>query len=351
MKRRDMLKMFSLASFGTFLKVPPLQAGVSLGPDKTGQDNMAVKGKQKVQKEFTKELFVGLTAVKVVAVNPSRAELNTLVGREPSPDDTEITYLGTDNEGNDRVRLAFWLQDVNSGKLFVHSFNLTNKDRKNKDGDKCQLVNSTCSTTWAPFKKKGDSVTDKVDESLIQDWFLNFTDKEKNILGPKKWKKAQAGEEELAILLRSWLGRLDFMDIETEVMVDTKKLFKEDYKELRELISIGDEGELGEDGIDTPFVVLLGVRTDENDSTKKYQQIWSKGFLPVGFMKYVNNGNKFPTDYAKKVWKKFSEEATGEYGFDCDTRLSPIQEYNEADFIAGGDKIGKEATESTTSDY
>jgi hypothetical protein len=312
---------------------------------------MAVKGKQKEQKEFVKELFVGFTAVKVVALNPNREQLNKLLGKETTPEDKELTYLGTDTEGHDRLRLAFWLKDDKNDKLFVHSFNVTNKERKNKDGDKCQLVNSTCSTTWAPYIKKGDDVTDKVDETVIQDWFVNFTNKEKEIQGPKKWRKALAGEEELATLLRSWLGRLDFMDTKTEVMVDMKKLFKENYKELRELISLDENGVFNADGLDTPFVVLLGVRTDENDSTKKYQQVWSKAFLPNGFIKYINNGLKFPTDYAKKIWKKFSDDVTGDYGFDGYTELVPMIEYDEAKDISGGKTTAKEAPAPQTSDY
>ena len=308
---------------------------------------MAVKGKQKEQKEFVKELFVGFTTVKVIAVNPSRSELNKLIGKEDSPEDKDIVYSGTDQEGNDRLRLAFWLKDEKNDRMFVYSFNLTNKVRKNKDGDKCQLVNQTCTTTWAPFVDG----TDKVDESVIQDWFLNFTTKEKEVLGPKKNRKALAGEEELATLLRNWLGRLDFMDPDTEVMVDTKKLFKENYKELRGLISLDSDGEFDKEGIDTPFVILLGVRTDDDDSTKKYQQVWGKSFLPAGFMKYINNGNKFPTDYAKKIWKKFKEEVEGDYGFNGFTKLIPITEYNEAEDISGTSKVGEEAAAPQTSDY
>lgn len=326
---------------------------------------MAVKGKQREQRDSVKELFVGFTAVKVVAINPNLEELNKLINRESAPDQKEPTYVGKDQEsGVERIRLAFWLQDMKSGKLFVHSFNLTNKERKNLAADKVQLVNSTCTTTWAPYikkvNKKGEIEVDsdnkpicidKVDESVIQDWFKNFTTKEKEIIGPKKWRKALGGEEELAVLLRSWLGRLDFMDTETEVMVDTKKLFNEDYKELRGLISLDEKGEFSTEGIDTPFVALLGVRTDEDDSTKKYQQVWSKAFLPNSFMKYINNGLKFPTEYAKKVWKKFEEDVKGDHGFDGFTELVPITEYDESKDIAGGKQLAKPAVSNTDSDY
>ena len=312
---------------------------------------MAVKGKQREQKEFVKELFVGFTPVKVVAINPNLDELNELLGRDPAPDQKEPVYMGNDQEGNDRLRLAFWLKDDANDRLFVHSFNITNKERKNKDGDKVQIVNSTCGTTWVPYIKKGENLTEKADESVIPDWFKNFIDKEKQVLGPKKWRKALAGEEELATVLRSWLGRLDFMDPETEVLVDTKKLFKEDYRELRSLISLDDEGEFDKDGMDTPFVALMGVRTDEDDATKKYQQVWAKKFLPVGFMKYINNGNKFPTEYAKNVWKKFVEEVEGEYGFDGETELVPLTVYDPTKHIAGGNKTAQEAPTPTDSGY
>lgn len=311
---------------------------------------MAVKGKQKEQKEFAKELFVGFTSVKVVAVNPTRDEVNKLIGKESSDEDKELTYLGNDLEGNDRLRLAFWLQDMKTSKLYVHSFNLTNKDRKNKDGTKVQVINQTCTTTWAPIDEDG-----KVNEKVIPDWFLKFTDREGKTLGPKKWRKSLAGEEELGIFLRSWLGKLNWSDPETEVMVDTKKLFKENYKELRELITLDEKGEFTTEGYDTPFVVLLGVRTDENDTTKKYQQVWSKGFLPNDYMRHINNGGstgpKFSNEYAKKVWKKFKDEILGDYGFDGYTELIPIAEYDVTKDVTGGTKVAKEAPAPQSSDY
>ena len=325
---------------------------------------MAVKGKQREQKEFSKELFVGFTSVKVVGINPNRDELNKILGKESSPDDKEIVYSGLDQEGNDRMRILFVLKDDTNDKIFFHSFNLTNKVRKNKEGDKCQIVNSTCSTSWVPLipavDKKGKTVindegktvySDKMDESLIQDWFANFTNKEKEIKGPKKFRPALSGEEELVTLVRSWLGRLDFMDPETEVLIDTAKLFKEDFKELRELISLDEEGKLTEGGLDTGFVVLLGVKTDEEDTTKKYQQVWSKAFLPAGFMKYINNGMKFPSDYSKKIFKKFKEEVEGEYGFNGFTELVPLREYDETKDIAGTTVTGKEIAAPQDSNY
>lgn len=266
-----------------------------------------VKGNQRAQTGNFNSKYVGLTSVEVKAFNPSRKELNKLLGKEDSEDDKEITYLDDDKEGNPRLRLSFWLWDEKLKTHFVHSFNLVNKERVSKDGGKKQYINSVCRTTWAD------------EESNLQPMFTHFLDKDKNEIAKKAYKAALVGEEELGLFLRGWLGRLNWNDTDTEVIVNTKKLFKEDYSEIRDQID-GDYS--------SSFVILLGVATDENDSEKQYQRVYSKGFLPNGFMNYITKGFKFPTDFSKKAWKKFEEEATGEYGFNCYFELEVVKEYN-----------------------
>lgn len=274
-----------------------------------------VKGNAKTQNsEIAK--YVGFTSVEVKAINPSRSELNTLLGKEGDENDKDIEYLGEDKEGNKRLRLSFWLYSKDTDKYFVHSFNITDKVRKSKDEIKTQYINSVCMTAWA------DS------EDNLPNWFTHFLDKSKNEIGKKDFRPALSGEEELGTLLRSWLGRLSWNDVESNVTIDTKSLFTEDYKEIRSLI----DGEF-----DTAFVILLGVRTDESDTEKQYQQVYGKSFLPNGFMNYISK-NKFPTDYTKKVWSRFVEEVEGEYGFTSHYELVPLKPYDKEEdpAIAGG---------------
>lgn len=299
----------------------------------------AVKGKVRENKPFEKELFIGFTSVTVAAINPTRDQLNKLVGKEGSDTDEEITYLSQDKDGNPRVRLAVWLRDEKTGKFYVYSFNIVDKERLNEGKDKVQILNSVCTTTWTKYDNG------QIDDELLPEWFRHFTksekgSKEKEIIGDKKWRIALSGEEELATLTRAWLGRLSFSDPDAEVLFDTKKLLSGNVKELTSLID-GD--------FDAPFVVLLGVKTDQDDKTKKYQQVWGKSFLPNGFMKYINNGFKFPSDYTKNTWAKFEEEVEGEYGFKAHHDLCPIREYNEAEDITAGDETKTPA--STGSDY
>lgn len=270
-----------------------------------------IKGKEKEQLNSSKH--VGFTLVRVKAINPTRQELNKLLGKEDVEDDKEINYITQDPEGKDRVRLSFWLHDEKLDKYFVHSFNLTDKERTSRDGVKYQYVNSTCITAWADVEKN------------LPDWFTHFLDKEKNKIEKKQFRKALLGEEELVTLIRAWLGRMTWKDPESGVLLDTKALLNEDYTELRSQI----EGKY-----DTPFVILTGVRTDEGDATKQYQQVYGKSFLPGGFMENIENGFKFTSDYAKKIWTKFEAEVNGDYGFNSYFELSPITEYNPRKDVA-----------------
>lgn len=275
-----------------------------------------IKGNQREDTNTERKLYTGFTTVKVAAINPTRAELNKLLNREGNDTDTEFVYTSTDQDGNERVRLTFWLKDETMpDKYWIYSFNLTDKVRVSKDGIKTQFVNSVCMTGWA----------DEPDN--LANWFTKFLDKDKEEIGDKEFRPALLGEEELATLLRSWLGKMSWNDPESGVMVDVKALINEDYAELRNQI----------DGkYDVPFTILTGVRTDENDSTKQYQQIYGKAFLPAGFLGYIKKG-KFPTDYSQKVWKRFEEDVTGEYGFNSYFELVPLKEYNKEDDIAAAE--------------
>ena len=280
---------------------------------------MAFKGKTKQTIETTKEFYVGLTSVRVAAINPTRAQLNKMLGKVDEGDEEkdEFKYLDKDKDGNTRLRLAFWLYDEENDKYFVQSIILTDVIRKNKDNNKVQIINSTCGTSWIPIDEDGEPASD-----LIQDWFLQFTDKNKQVIGEKKWRMAIRGEEELGILLRAWLS-FDWYDPETDVMVDTKKLFQENLKELRDMV--------GSEEFTRPFVILTGVKTSDEDPSKKYQQVFNKAYLPASFMRYINAGNKMPSEYTKKAWKKFTDEAKDQYGFTCYHKMVPLTIYNESE--------------------
>lgn len=70
-----------------------------------------IEGKQKQDTLTEKKFYTGFTSVRVAAINPTRSELNKLLDKEPGEDEKEFNYVDQDKEGNDRVRLTFWLKD------------------------------------------------------------------------------------------------------------------------------------------------------------------------------------------------------------------------------------------------
>jgi hypothetical protein len=286
---------------------------------------MSVKGNVR-ENTSSGTKYVGFVQVEVRAVNPTRAELNKLFGKEDADDDKEIEYTSVDQDGNDKVRLNFWLQDTDTQKFFIYGFNLINKPRKNKDGSKVQVINNTLGTTWVPLIEADESTaenrvyTDVADFSVLPNWFTHFIDrKTDDILGDKTVREALVGEEELATILKSWLGELNFSSPDADVSIDTKALFNDNFKELQELV----DGEFSK-----PFVAVVGVRTDENDSTKQYQQVYGKMFLPTGFIDHFKKDFKGSSDFIKKAYDKFEKEIQGDYGFTSFYKLEPLTEYD-----------------------
>lgn len=294
-----------------------------------------VKGNQKVEKEgtgsgATNDKYVGFTLVKVAAVNPTRAQLNKLLGKEDSDNDVEIVYTGEDKEGRRRSRLSFWMLDEKIGKYFIHSFNVTEKERISNDGKKYQFINNVATTSWSDV------------EANLSKMFTEFQDKEKKKIGDKKWRKAFLGEDELAILLRVWLGQLNFYHPDADVSIDMENIFDGDFTELQNLV---------DSGYDKPFVILTGVQTDENDPNKQYQKVWNKGFLPGNFMPFIENGMKGASSWISKTFAKFEEDVTGQYGFTSFYTLEPLSEYNKALDVAASDTTRAASVTPVNSKY
>lgn len=300
-----------------------------------------VKGQRKEEREFEK--YVGMAKVNVVAINPDREQLNALFGKENKEEDKPIEYLSTDNEGNDKVRMTFWLRDEKTKKLFAHNINIIDRYRRDNAETKYQYINTVLDTGWAN--------EDNLEEEL-PDFFTNFLDKEKNPVGAKKYRKAKAGEEELGIFIKAWLGKLKFNHPDTEVEFDLKRLFAGDYKEIASLMLPENPTEdQKKESLTSAFVFLLGVSTDKDDKDKQYQQVFSKAFLPGNFITYINNGMNFSTEYAKNTWKNFLKKVEdpvndGKYAFKAYYELGALKVYDKSKDVAqGGQREEEEVTE------
>ena len=60
---------------------------------------------------------VGLFEAKVIAINPTAEQYKNLLNIELKEDSKATEYLGTNNDGNDYLRVDIWLEDIIEFKL------------------------------------------------------------------------------------------------------------------------------------------------------------------------------------------------------------------------------------------
>ena len=235
---------------------------------------MSVSGKKKENQEFVKK--VGLFTGRVIAVNPSEEEYESVLGITLDEGRT-LEYLG-EKDGNTTLRIDIWTEDKEGDKRKV-SFFLEDKIRTNKEETKIQYINKTGVCSWAD------------DPNNLPEWFAKGG-----------YREAHVGEEELYEFLRMWLGKLDYRDAETVLEIDWKKLMKNNLSDIREQIDgeyCNDEG-VGELGI---------IITKEKDGEiKEYQGVYNKAFLPPYSLKYFRIIDYSKEEERAKLLAKKSKE-------------------------------------------
>lgn len=248
---------------------------------------MAINGTPKEIKTYKK--YVGLFTANVVAVNPTKNELEKLLG---TTIDKDPEYTGTNNEGNKKVTLSFWLKEANLGVLFNVRFNLEDKTMISSTG-KTQFINSAGQTSYAQDKSQ-------VPEFLTENG--------------RSVKPAKKGEELLCKFLRKWLNNLPYDDPNTEIVIDDwKALFNGNTKELRSAIETFKTQEVG---------AMATIRT--GDDGKEYQSVYSYEFLPAFAIRSLFENGK-----AYKTYDSFVEKVNDEkYGCKDHYELGPLKEYD-----------------------
>jgi hypothetical protein len=265
--------------------------------------------------DFSKK--VGLFEANVIAINPSLEEFKDKLGMDLKEDSKAAEYLGETRDGNNYLRVDFWLQRVNQDEKYKVSFFLEDKERENKDGTKKQYINSIGMCSWA------------ADENDLAEWFTKGRD----------YRVAYVGEEDFYNFLRTWLSELDYRDAKTVLQIEWKKLMRGNIKDLRDQVN----GEYAKS-----IVALATVIVKERDGeSKEYQGIYSKAFVGGYALKqfrlvdYSNPKtqeslkNKKPRDL--KAHEKFVLNIIGEYGCKDYYTLKDIQDYNPDDNLVASD--------------
>lgn len=260
---------------------------------------------------------VGLFEANVIAVNPTLEEFKDKLGMEVKEDSKAIEYLGETKDGNNYLRVDFWLEEVKNQDKFKTSFFLEDKERENKDGSKKQYINSIGMCTWA------------ASEDDLPEWFAKDRD----------YRVAYVGEEDLYNFMRTWLSELDYRDAETVLQLEWKKLMRGNVKDIKDQIN----GEWCKS-----VVALATVITKDRDGeTKEYQGVYNKAFLGGYSLKQFrlvdysdkrvleSLRNKKPRDL--KAHEKFALNVTGEYGCKDYYILKELQEYNPENNLVASD--------------
>jgi len=267
-------------------------------------------------KEFAKK--VGLFEAKVIAVNPTTEEYADVLGRQLKEDSKATEYLGTSKDGNARLRLDFWLEEVKTQEKFKLTFFIENKEKENKDATKKQYINNIGRCTWA------DSPNN------LPTWFQE-----------RENRVAFVGEEDLYNFLRSWLSNIDFSSKKSTLQVEFNKLIKGNVKELKEEIN----GEWA-----TNIVALATINTKETeDGVKEFQNIYNKAFLPPYSIKAFRlldynaagtiSGLRQKSSKDLKPHERFVLNVVGEYGCKDFYTFKELKEYSSEDNLVASDKV------------
>lgn len=278
---------------------------------------MNIGGKKRTNDTFEKVLKTGLLEANVIAVNPTIEEFKDLLGMELKEDSKAAEYLGETKDGNNYLRVDFWLEELKDNNKFKVSFFLEDKERGNKDGTKNQYINSIGMCSWA------------ADENDLAEWFTKGRD----------YRVAYTGEEDLYNFMRTWLADLDYRDADTVLQLEWKKLMRGNIKDIKDQIG----GEWAKS-----VVALATVIVKERDGeSKEYQGIYNKAFLGGYALKQfrlVDYGskklqgelkNKKPRDL--KAHEKFVVNVIGEYGCKDYFTFKDLQDYNADDNLVASD--------------
>jgi hypothetical protein len=257
------------------------------------------------KKEFSEVDFskkIGIFEGKVVKINPTKEELEELLNTK-FEGDKEIEYLGETEEGETKLSLSFWLQDVETQQVFNLRFFLVDKERENKDKTKKQYVNLSAACSWA------DSPNN------LPEWFKK-----------KEFRVAKVGEEELYEFLRSWLNQLDWNT--NEDFLEFKKLMRGNVKEL---IDLGKSEYAG------TVVVSAIVRTvDTDNGAKEYQGVYNKAFLPGNMIKMF----RVKSSKTSKLMTRFVNTISDkDYGCKDAYSLELLHDYDSSKHLPATDKI------------
>lgn len=271
---------------------------------------MAIKiGKR--SEEGTFKYYKGVGAFNILAVNPTKAQLSEILGRDM---DNEPEYLGKDENGNKTIRVTFYAKTnpeakVNNGiELIVPiSFMLTASNRVSQNSGKTQVIDKYGRTAWVTAEDLSTGAIPQYSNgpanlsagyrpaAIGEEYLVNFLIKWLNIPNPASYKDGK------------WVMNSNAEN--SEVSLDIKKLFAGDVSELSELVSMA-----------TPYLVKAAVGIRSTDEGKQYHTVFIREFaknavtdyskLDAAIVDFQNNGGAPTTVFSTLPLHENVVEAT-----------------------------------------
>lgn len=266
--------------------------------------------------EFVKK--VGIFEAKVIAINPTPEDYKDLLGIDLPEESKATEYLSVGTDGTSKIRVDVWLEDVKTSDKFKVTFFMEDSKKENKDRTKKQYINNIGISSWASS------------EDNLPSWFVK-----------RDYRVAYSGEAEFVEFLRMWLGGLDFMHEDTELMLEWKKVISGNLKEWKD--------EIDGDWCQTVGVLATVKSVEKDGEVKSYQSVYNRGFFPgysIKNMRMIDYNNPeiirqlgFKKSKDLKMHERFVLNVTGEYGCKDFYTFKELSVYDPEANLVESDKV------------
>ena len=253
--------------------------------------------------------YVGVASSFVVAVNPTRKELEAIYGREIANDPE---YVVNTDEGKE-ARVTFIVKTdpaTNNGIEMINRvmFTLRNTPAYNKDKTKVQVIDKYGNTTWANTEdaKAGKKLYSVNGKELMLD---------------SSYRMACVGEADLIAFLKAFLcvgGAFNYVNnawVKKDNADDflfglehIKDYFNGDFSEIKDAIALQPNNKVK---------LLYGVRT--TDDGKQYQTVATRGTMIL----HNNAGSKA----LEKLERELANAKNNGSFANTDFRVQELSEY------------------------
>lgn len=253
--------------------------------------------------------YIGVAPVKVLAVNPTKAEMEKIYGTDIENDPVYVGKVDINGQSYNNVRIDFIIatDEEKTGVSMTTKVAIFVREqyRYNRDMSKVQVIDKYGRTAWVTKEQAQNHEIPVYANSMPA-----------NI--DKDYRPCYVGEEDLTNFIKAYLNIPNVMKYVngTWVLVDNpqdcearldniKDYFRGDFRELKDIMALQPNNKVK---------VLFGVRT--NDEGRQYQAVYTNMFLKNGV-----------TDYSKLDADLQERKAAGAYPT-TEFKVCEFKEYN-----------------------